>query len=140
MTVLKRRPVLGTSIAVWRGGRVMLVRRGKEPAFGKWAFPGGHVELGESARDAALRELFEETGLIAQVDSFLEYVDAIRRDENNDVLTHYVLIVFSGTWLSGEALAGDDASEVRWTHPDELDELPGGIIESVRRSIALTRV
>ncbi len=126
------RPVLGTSIAVWRDDKVLLVRRGKGQAQGMWAFPGGHVELGEKVEDAVRRELREETGLTAHVEGVVDYYDIIRHDDAEDLQFHYVLIVFRGRWVEGEAQALDDAADVRWVHRDDLDTLPGGIISSVR--------
>ncbi|MGI9373008.1 MAG: NUDIX hydrolase [Hyphomicrobiales bacterium] len=133
------RPVLGTSIAVWRDDKVLLVRRGKGQAQGMWAFPGGHVELGEAVQDAAMRELMEETGLKADIHGVVDYFDIIRRDDEEMLQFHYVLIVFKGHWISGEARADDDAEDVRWVHPDEVDDLPGGLISSVRDVITRTR-
>jgi 8-oxo-dGTP diphosphatase len=140
MILHSNRPVLGTSIAVWRNGKVLIVKRGQHPRRGKWAFPGGHVEVGETVRDAALRELAEETGITAQIDRVVDYVDLIQKSADGQVKTHYVLIVFTGTWLAGEAQAGDDAAEVTWLDPDQIDDMPGEILPSVCNVIALTRV
>ncbi|SRR5690606_4585339 len=117
------RPILGVSACVWRDGRVLLVRRGKAPNRDLWSLPGGHVELGERIRDAAARELFEETGVSADLVALADCVDIIRRDDAGRTVSHHVVVVFTGRWRAGEAAAGDDAAAVRWTGLDELDGL-----------------
>lgn len=117
------RPLLGVSIAVWRGGEVLLAQRGKEPSKGLWSIPGGHLELGETLEEAALRELMEETSVHARIEAFSHFLDLIRRDGNGSVTTHYVLAVFRATWVSGEARPGDDAAAVQWRRPDDLHDL-----------------
>ena len=122
------RPLLGVSIAVWRGGQVLLAQRGKQPSKGLWSLPGGHVELGETLEEAALRELMEETGVEARVEAFSHFLDIIRRGEQNHVEVHYVIAVFRARWTAGEARAGDDAAAVQWRSPDmlhDLDMTPG---------------
>jgi 8-oxo-dGTP diphosphatase len=116
-------PRLGASACVWRDGLVLLVQRGKQPGKGLWSLPGGHVEWGETAHDAARRELFEETGVTAALDLRVDVFDAIRRDEAGRVLSHYLISVFTGAWMSGEARAGDDAGGVRWATLEELASL-----------------
>ena len=74
------RPIVGIGIVVIKDDTVLLVRRGKPPNVGAWTLPGGAQEVGETAEEAARRELLEETGL--EVDSlhFAATVDNIRRD------------------------------------------------------------
>ncbi|MEM1197798.1 MAG: NUDIX hydrolase [Pseudomonadota bacterium] len=116
-------PKLGVSVACWRGDEVLLAQRGKEPSKGLWSFPGGHVELGERLAEAALRELREETSIVAELEGLATTLDVIRQDESGEVTTHYVIVVFKARWVSGEAVAGDDAAAVQWRRADDLGDL-----------------
>lgn len=134
------RPLVGTSICVVRQGRALLVRRHDSgPLAGLWSLPGGHVEWGETLREAALRELREETGIEAEICLLLDSVDVIGRDPVGRVRYHYVLTVFGGLWQAGEARAGGDAAAVQWAGPDDLDRLDmtPGTAALIRRAIPL---
>lgn len=112
-------PQLGVSIGIWKDGAVLLVRRAKGAYAGVWAFPGGQVEPGERLETAALRELLEETGVIAAVERRLDTIELIQTDPHGRLIFHYVLFVYLGRYLAGEAAAGSDASEARWFRPEE---------------------
>jgi len=114
------RPVLAVSVAMWTGSRVLLVRRGRPPLAALWSFPGGVVEAGERLKEAAAREVREETGLEVEIEDAIERAEVIRRDAHGRVERHYVIIVFAGRYISGTALAGDDADAVRWVDMSEL--------------------
>lgn len=116
------RPVVATIATVFRDGNVLLVRRANPPDVGKWGFPGGKVDLGECLKDAAIRELFEETGVRATAQRVFTAVDAFDHDENGVVRHHYVLVAVLCTWVSGEPIAGDDALEARWFPLHALEE------------------
>lgn len=134
-----KHPVLAASIAVWRGGDVLLVQRSKPPLVGVWSLPGGHVEFGERVADAALRELVEETGVEADIVDLIDIVDVIRNDETGNPAYHFALAAFCGRYVSGDAVAGDDAVAVMWTTPDRLDslELTTGTAGVIRRSLEM---
>lgn len=110
-------PRLGASASIWRDGRVLLVKRAKPPFL--WAFPGGHVEFGETAEAAALRELAEETGVSAKLVQLVGLYDIIRREPP----LHYVIACFCGHWLAGEARPESDVSEAGWFLPEETRSL-----------------
>jgi 8-oxo-dGTP diphosphatase len=99
----KRRPLACVGVVCRRGDEVLLVRRGRAPLKGKWSIPGGKMEFGETAKEAALRELQEETGITARITRLIDVVDSIMEDQ------HYVLIDFEAEWISGEPVAADDA-------------------------------
>jgi ADP-ribose pyrophosphatase YjhB (NUDIX family) len=117
------RPVAGVSVVVVRHGQVLLVKRGNPRAFGLWSLPGGKVELGEEVRQAALRELNEETGIDAKITGLIDCIDIINRTASGEVESHFILSVFQARWLGGEVVAGDDASDVLWAAPDDLKSL-----------------
>lgn len=116
-------PRIGVSACVWRDGKVLLVERGKEPWKGKWSLPGGGLEFGETVREAAQRELAEETGVKADLVKLVDIDDAILRDSGGRPILHYSIVCFTGYWLTGEPQANDDVTKVRWAEREELDRL-----------------
>ncbi|HOV03415.1 MAG TPA: NUDIX domain-containing protein [Kaistiaceae bacterium] len=132
-------PRLGASVVLWRGGTVLLVKRGKEPLVGHWSLPGGHVEPGEPLEAAARRELFEETRLVAEALTFAEFHEIIRHDATGRLLRHFVVAVFAGMLDAGEPIAGDDAADAAFFDLERLDglEMTPGTRDVVGRSRAL---
>jgi ADP-ribose pyrophosphatase YjhB (NUDIX family) len=123
MSELKPIPRIGVSACVWRDGKVLLVERGKEPWKGKWSLPGGSLEFGETVREAARRELAEETGIEADLETLVDVDDAITRDGQGLPLQHFSIVCFTGHWRRGEAEARDDAARVQWAEVEALDRL-----------------
>jgi ADP-ribose pyrophosphatase YjhB (NUDIX family) len=115
------RPFLAVSVAIWRDGKALLVRRARPPLAALWSFPGGVVEAGETLAEAAAREVREETGLEAEIVAPIDQAEVIRRDAEGKVERHYVIIVFAGRSADGEPVAADDADAARWFDPDEID-------------------
>lgn len=120
------RPIVGIGVAVLRPGpagvpEVLLVRRGKPPNIGSWALPGGGQELGETAADAARREILEECGLRLGEVHLAANVDSIHRDSAGRVRFHYTIIDFAALWQGDDAVAGDDVSHVEWARVDALE-------------------
>lgn len=106
--------------------RILLVRRGRGPAQGSWAVPGGRVEGGETLAEAVVRELHEETGLAGVCESLVGWVERIAPGY------HYVILDFEVTILdSADPVAGDDAAEARWVPLGEVAglELAEGLAE-----------
>jgi ADP-ribose pyrophosphatase YjhB (NUDIX family) len=116
MTTRSSGPLVGVGVAVVDDGRLLLVKRGRDPGRGLWAVPGGKVGPGEPLRDAARREVAEETGLDVVVEEVI-WVGEVIEDGY-----HIVLIDFSGVLVGGELVAADDADEARWV---ALDDVPG---------------
>jgi len=114
-----------------RGDAVLLIRRGRPPRQGEWSLPGGRIEPGERAVDAALRELREETGVEAQITGLIDVVDGLFPEAGR----HYVLIDYAARWVSGEPVAGDDAAEARFVALDQVAALVDWA--ETRRVIAL---
>ena len=112
-------PVPAVGVVCLRGDEVLLIRRGKPPRMGEWSLPGGRIEPGERAMDAALRELMEETGVTARITGLLDVVDGLFPEAGR----HYVLIDYAAAWLAGEPVAGDDALEARFVALDQVEAL-----------------
>ena len=131
------RPIVGIGIVVIKDDSVLLVRRGKPPNVGSWTLPGGAQELGETAEEAARRELLEETGLEVDRLHFAATVDNIRRDEAGRVRFHYTIIDFATRWVAGEPVAATDVTEATWAPLDALDDYD--LWSEAHRIIAIAR-
>lgn len=116
-------PLIGVGAVIVEGGRALLIRRGQPPLLGEWSLPGGVLECGETLRDAAIREVREETGLAVVVSEMLGVYERIIRSEDGQVRYHYVLIDFLCRPSGGELKAGSDAAEVGWFCREELPAL-----------------
>jgi len=108
------RPIVGVLGVVRRDGRVLLVERARPPHVGKWGFPGGVQELGETIFAAVVRELREETGLAVEPVAALTTLDVIERDGDERVRTHYALIAVLAEWRGGEVVLDDEATDFGW--------------------------
>lgn len=110
--ILYVNPKLVVGVIPVRRGRVLLLRRAIEPRYGTWTFPGGFMEIDESAEDAAAREAFEETGIRVRL---LELVGVYSRPG-----VGIVSIVFRGTVAAGRVNPGREALEARWFRPADI--------------------
>jgi ADP-ribose pyrophosphatase YjhB (NUDIX family) len=114
-------PGVAVSGLIARGRRVLLVRRRRPPAEGRWSLPGGRVRWGETLRAAVRREVREETGLRIASPAVLDVVERI--DVEAAPPSHWVIVV----WLVGNQLgrprAAGDAAEVGWFHVSQLERL-----------------
>ncbi len=114
------RPYLAVSAAIFRDGRVLIVRRGRPPAHGLYTLPGGGVELGETLQEAITREVREETGLAIAPLGLVGFREAIARDAAGRVERHFVILPFAARWVGGEIALNEELAEARWRKPDEL--------------------
>lgn len=116
-------------------GRVLLIKRGKEPLRGRWVVPGGTLELGESLEEALVREMDEETAVRVKPLEVLTVFDRIEKDGDR-VRYHYVIVDYLCAYLGGEARAASDALDVAWVaHRDlEVFDLPGKAREVVEEA------
>lgn len=117
-------PLLGVATAVWRGERVLLVRRASAPNLGLWAMPGGLAEVGETLEAAARREVEEETRLTLERVVFNRLHEIIIRDADGAAERHFVLAMFAATAPRGLAVAGTDAAAVTWATREDMCALP----------------
>jgi len=128
-------PLIGAGAIIVADGRVLLVKRGRPPLVGEWSIPGGVLELGETVREAAVREAREETCLTVEPTELLGVYDRILRDDAGRILYHFVLIDFLCRPVAGKAQAADDADEVRWFTPAEAGQL--GLAEDTAEVVQL---
>ncbi len=93
------------------------MRRGREPEPTSWSLPAGLIEFGEKAEEAAIRETYEETGILVDVKGLLGVYDLIGPDY------HYVVICFRCEAVGGELRPGPDVEDAMWFDVDELKKL-----------------
>ena len=123
------------SVAVRRGDMLLLVKRGRAPSLGLFAFPGGKVEASETLEAAATRELSEETGLKAGP---LTKVRTVHLASEGGAGPSFELTVFLALEAEGRPAAGDDADEARFFTLDELSTLPlaAFVLETAKQILA----
>ena len=102
------RPICGVGVVCFKDDQVLIVKRAKPPITWEWSIPGGGQELGETTRDAALRELKEETAIDARLIGLIDVIDSVRRDDDDKIQFHYTLVDFAAEWVAGEPVADDD--------------------------------
>jgi 8-oxo-dGTP diphosphatase len=124
-------PQPAVGVVCFRGDSVLLIRRARPPMQGHWSLPGGRIEWGERAEDAALRELHEETGVTARLSGLAAVVDGLFGER------HYVLIDYAAEWLSGEPRPGDDATHAAFHPMADIDRL--GLWDETVRVVRLAR-
>ena len=135
------RPSVGVGAVMIHEGRVLLIRRGKEPLRGRWVIPGGTVEAGETLHDALVREVREETGLVVRPVEVVLVFDRILR-EQGQLCYHYVIIDYLCEYVSGTPQAATDAEAVALVRPEELPDydLPPQALEVVLDGFRRCRV
>jgi 8-oxo-dGTP diphosphatase len=146
------RPIVGVGGVVIEDGRVLLIRRGSEPLKGEWSIPGGTLELGETLREGAARELKEETGLEVSVLEMIELFERINfgrgadeawttMEERRRPRFHFVIVDYLCQRISGEAVAGGDVTHVEWAREDALEKfsLTPTATRVIRKAFSLAR-
>lgn len=130
-------PLVGVGGVVVQDNRVLLVQRGTEPLKGQWSIPGGLIDVGETLREAVIREVKEETGLDVEPLELVELLDRIHRQDGR-VRYHYVIADYLCRVTGGSLVAASDADAVRWTERAEwnshsvlrLDPITTRVIEA----------
>ena len=118
------RPFLAVSAAIVRDGHVLVVKRARPPAEGLFSLPGGVVEIGETLKEAVVREVREETSLEIEPVALAGFREAIGRDPDGRIARHFVILPFAARWLAGEPRLNEELAEARWLRPSELATLP----------------
>jgi 8-oxo-dGTP diphosphatase len=117
-----------------RDGALLLIRRGHAPSRGRWSLPGGRIEPGESAQDALVREMAEETGLVVEVG---ELVGEVRRAGPNGVtyrIQDFRVTPVDRAAAGDDPVAGDDALDVAWVPLADVAKyrLSAGLLQTLR--------
>lgn len=116
-------PVASVLGVVVHDANVLLVRRINPPDAGKWGYPGGWIDPGETMVQAAVRELFEETGVRTEARCVFNALDAFDYDDKGALRRQFVMVAVLCTWVSGTPIAGDDATEAAWFPIASLSQL-----------------
>jgi ADP-ribose pyrophosphatase YjhB (NUDIX family) len=112
--------MVGVGILIRKGDEYLLIKRASEPDKGLWSVPGGMVEVGEKAEEAAIRETKEETGLEIEIVKDLSAVDKIVRDDVGKVKYHFIIIDYLAEPVAGEMHHHDDALDAQWVQPRDF--------------------
>jgi ADP-ribose pyrophosphatase YjhB (NUDIX family) len=113
-------PQLAVSAAIFRDGKILLVRRARSPAKGLYSLPGGRVEFGETLHAALHREVDEETGLKIEIVDLAGWREVVPGATGSG---HYLIMSFAARWSSGEPVLNDELDDFRWLAPDALGEI-----------------
>ncbi len=132
-------PRVGVGAVILHEDKVLLVRRGKSPSYGKWSLPGGLVELGETTTEAIAREILEECGIKIRVVDVAGVITRVVKDDADRVRYHYVLVDYLAYPDSLDVVAGSDAEEARWFAIEGVANLDTtqGLLDMIRRAEAL---
>jgi ADP-ribose pyrophosphatase YjhB (NUDIX family) len=117
------RPFLAASAAIFRDGKVLVVRRARKPALNLYTMPGGVVEAGEILAEAVAREVREETALDIEVLSLAGHREAVVRDKEGRVERHFVIMCFAARWIAGDVVLNEELDDARWMAPSEISGL-----------------
>lgn len=131
-------PRLAVSAGIFRDGKILLVRRAREPAKGVYTFPGGRVEFGESLTEALIREIREETGLAIEIVGLVGYREALPPRTGGH--GHFVILPFAARWISGEVALNDELDDARWLPPERAVEgltVTLGLNDTIRAAAAM---
>jgi ADP-ribose pyrophosphatase YjhB (NUDIX family) len=132
-------PQLAVSAAIFRDGKVLLVRRARPPGKGLHSLPGGRVEFGETMAQALHREVAEETGLTAEIVGLAGWREVIPAHPGHG---HYLVMSFAARWIAGEPVLNDELDAFLWVAPElpadlRLTEGLQIIIDSARRLVGV---
>ena len=124
------RPQLAVSAAIFRDGKVLLVRRARSPSKGLYSLPGGRVEFGETLHEALAREVDEETGLRIDIVGLAGWREVLPGGSGGG---HYVILSFAARWTSREPVLNDEHDDFKWLEPGAFGDLKltGGLSEVV---------
>lgn len=133
------RPYLAVSAAIIRDGKVLVVRRARQPALNLYTLPGGAVEAGETLHEAVIREVREETSLTVEPFALAGHREVIVRDGEGRVERHFVIMSFAARWTGGEVILNEELDDALWLGLAELSALSTteGLVEIVATALDL---
>ena len=131
-------PQLAVSAAIFRDGKILLVRRARSPAKGVYSLPGGRVEFGEALHTALAREIDEETALRVEIAGLAGWREILPGTGGGG---HYLIMSFAARWASGEPVLNDELDDFKWLTPDALGDLKvtGGLAEVIQQAQRVLR-
>lgn len=136
-SVIPTHPQLAVSGAIFRDGRILLVRRARAPGKGFYSLPGGRVEFGETLHAALHREVDEETALGIEIVDLASWREVVPDGAGGG---HYVIMSFAARWISGEPVLNEELDDFKWLSPDALGDIKvtdglQGVVEAAWRLI-----
>ncbi len=137
-TSARERPQLAVSAAIFRDGKVLLVRRARSPGNGFYSLPGGRVEFGETLHQAVKREVDEESGLEIDIVGFAGWREVLPAAGGGG---HYVIISFAARWRANEPVLNEEHDDFTWRRPAEIGDLKvtGGLVEVLQAAERLIK-
>ena len=131
-------PQLAVSAAIFRGDKILLVRRARPPAKGSYSLPGGRVEFGESLHAALHREVAEETALKIDIIGLAGWHEVLPGSTGSG---HFLIMSFAARWTFGEPVLNEELDDLRWLAPDALGalNLTDGLADVIRSAWGLLR-
>jgi ADP-ribose pyrophosphatase YjhB (NUDIX family) len=132
-------PQLAVSAAIFRDGKILLVRRAKPPAKGFYSLPGGRVEFGETLHAALHREVDEETALKIEIAGLAAWREVVPGTGGGG---HYLIMSFAARWMAHEPVLNHEHDDFRWLAPDAIGDLKvtGGLQEVIVSAQRLLQV
>ena len=127
-------PQLAVSAAIFRDGKILLVRRAKSPAKGCYSLPGGRVEFGETLHAALHREVDEETALKIEIVELAGWREALPATSSGG---HYLIMSFAARWVAHEPVLNHEHDDFRWLAPDAIGDLK--VTDGLQEVIASAR-
>ncbi len=129
------KPLVGVGVLIQYDDRYLLIKRAAEPDTGLWSVPGGMVELGERAAEAAKREVMEETGLDVEIVEVLGVVDKIVEGDRGRIMFHFVIVDYLAHPVGGSLEASSDALDARWVKAEDFrdSEMSPTLVELLKR-------
>ena len=135
------RPIPAVGGLIFRGEQALLVLRAKNPGRGKWSIPGGAIKIGETLREALLREMREETSLEVEIGPLVEAVDRIVHDAEGNIQFHYIVVDYVCFAPDDEPRPSSDVSELCYVSAENwpeygLDQLA---LDTLQKALDLVR-